>query len=200
MREFWENKDAFTAEILALRSAGIIHVHDHSTLIPEDLAPSIRQVLGLDMGRVNVRRLLATSRTPNCTAFWNASREDRRYERGPNRSTRDADDPGTRDVDHADQRAIARDLPRNRNGSLWVARGPRRKGGSTRSHQPRHPQGGGYSASTYRGASSLGRTPLRTVCLRSSEARIGGGPQRTRAAEIWLEVPTGADAMGIESV
>lgn len=64
LREFWENKDAFTAEILALRSAGIIHVHDHKTMIPEDLAPSIRQVLGIDMGRVNARRLFGHFSSP----------------------------------------------------------------------------------------------------------------------------------------
>jgi hypothetical protein len=64
LREFWENKDAFTAEVLALRAAGIIHVHDHKTMIPEDLAPAIRQVLGIDMSRVNARRLLGHFTSP----------------------------------------------------------------------------------------------------------------------------------------
>ena len=58
LREFWRQDGAFEREILTLRSAGLVFVKDQRTLLPEDLAPVIRQVLGIDMARDAARRLL----------------------------------------------------------------------------------------------------------------------------------------------
>jgi hypothetical protein len=60
LREFWHQDMAFVRELHALRSAGIVFVRDSRTLIPEDLAPVIRQVLGIDMPRGAARRLFAS--------------------------------------------------------------------------------------------------------------------------------------------
>lgn len=57
LREFWRQNEAFARELHALRSAGIVHVRDGKTLLPEDLVQSIRQVLGVDMSRPSARRL-----------------------------------------------------------------------------------------------------------------------------------------------
>jgi hypothetical protein len=57
LREFWRQEGAFVRELHALRSAGLVYVKDGTTLLPEDLAPSIRQVLGIDMSRPSARRL-----------------------------------------------------------------------------------------------------------------------------------------------
>lgn len=58
LREFWQQEGAFTREIHALRSAGLVFVREGQTLLPEDLAPVVRQVLGIDMPREAARRLL----------------------------------------------------------------------------------------------------------------------------------------------
>ena len=58
LREFWRQDGAFEREILTLRSAGLVFAEDQRTLLPEDLAPVIRQVLGIDMARDAARRLL----------------------------------------------------------------------------------------------------------------------------------------------
>ncbi len=58
LREFWKQDGAFARELHALRSAGLVFVRDGRTLLPEDLVPVVRQVLGLDMSRDAMRRLL----------------------------------------------------------------------------------------------------------------------------------------------
>ena len=57
LREFWQKDAAFVRELHALRSAGVVHVRDGVTLLPDDLADVIRRVLGIDMPRPAVRRL-----------------------------------------------------------------------------------------------------------------------------------------------
>lgn len=57
LREFWQQDEAFVRELHMLRSAGLVHVRDGKTLLPEDLGQSIRQVLGADMSATNARRL-----------------------------------------------------------------------------------------------------------------------------------------------
>jgi hypothetical protein len=57
LREFWRQDEAFMRELNALRSAGIVYVRDGKTLLPDDLAPVIRNVLGLDMASAAARRL-----------------------------------------------------------------------------------------------------------------------------------------------
>lgn len=57
LREFWRQDGGFVRELHALRSAGLVFVKDGRTLLPEDLAPVFRQVLGIDMARPAARRL-----------------------------------------------------------------------------------------------------------------------------------------------
>jgi hypothetical protein len=57
LREFWQQEQAFVRELHALRSAGIVYVRDGKTLLPEDLAQVIRNVLGVDMSATSARRL-----------------------------------------------------------------------------------------------------------------------------------------------
>jgi hypothetical protein len=57
LREFWRRETAFEQELEALRSAGLVFTKDEHTLIPEDLVPVVRQVLGIDMARHAARRL-----------------------------------------------------------------------------------------------------------------------------------------------
>ena len=57
LREFWRQDGAFVRELHTLRSAGLVYVRDGNTLLPEDLAAVIRNVLGLDMSSVAARRL-----------------------------------------------------------------------------------------------------------------------------------------------
>jgi hypothetical protein len=58
LREYWRQDGAFAREVLAFRSAGLLFSKDERTILPEDLAPVIRQVLGVDMPRDATRRLL----------------------------------------------------------------------------------------------------------------------------------------------
>jgi hypothetical protein len=57
LREFWQQEEAFMRELNGLRSAGIVFVRDGTTILPEDVAPVIRNVLGLDMASAAARRL-----------------------------------------------------------------------------------------------------------------------------------------------
>lgn len=57
LREFWRQDGAFVRELHALRSAGLVFVRDGNTLVPEDLAVAIRNVLGIDMSSTAARRL-----------------------------------------------------------------------------------------------------------------------------------------------
>lgn len=57
LREFWKQDQAFVRELHALRSAGLVYVRDGKTLLPEDLAQVIRNVLGVDMSATSARRL-----------------------------------------------------------------------------------------------------------------------------------------------
>ena len=57
LREFWREESAYMRELQALRSAGLVFVNERSTILPEDLAVVIRQVLGVDMSRGAARRL-----------------------------------------------------------------------------------------------------------------------------------------------
>jgi hypothetical protein len=56
--EFWNRDGSFAHEINALRCAGIIFLVKDRVLIPEEVAPSVWQTLGLDMPSEGVRRLL----------------------------------------------------------------------------------------------------------------------------------------------
>jgi ribosomal protein L40E len=56
--EFWNREGSFAQEINALRYAGIIFLVKDRVLIPEDVAPSVWQTLGLDMPSESARRLL----------------------------------------------------------------------------------------------------------------------------------------------
>lgn len=57
LREFWHQSDELTRELVALRSAGLVFTKEGHTLLPEDVAPVVRQVLGIDMPRPAARRL-----------------------------------------------------------------------------------------------------------------------------------------------
>lgn len=57
LREFWGQEGAFVRELHALRSAGLVYVRAGNTLLPEDLAGVIRNVLGIDMSSGAARRL-----------------------------------------------------------------------------------------------------------------------------------------------
>jgi len=57
LREFWRQDGAFDRELQALNSAGLLFVSGAQTVLPEDLAPAIRQVFGIDMPRPAARRL-----------------------------------------------------------------------------------------------------------------------------------------------
>ena len=57
LREFWDKDDSFAHEEKALRSAGLLFVHDERVVIPEDVAPAIWQTLGIDMPTDSARRL-----------------------------------------------------------------------------------------------------------------------------------------------
>jgi len=57
LREFWQQDAAFVRELHALRSAGIVFAREGRTMLAEDLAPVIRNVLGIDMPRDAARRL-----------------------------------------------------------------------------------------------------------------------------------------------
>ena len=56
-REFWDRDDCLAHEENALTSAGLLFAHEGKVLIPEDLAPAVRQVLGIDMTLASSRRL-----------------------------------------------------------------------------------------------------------------------------------------------
>jgi hypothetical protein len=57
LREFWGQDGAFVRELHALRSAGLVYVRDGNTLLPDDLAVVIRNVIGIDMSSSAARRL-----------------------------------------------------------------------------------------------------------------------------------------------
>jgi hypothetical protein len=57
-RGFWERDDSFTHEENALRSAGLVFVRDDRVILPEEVAPAVRQTLGVDMPTDSARRLL----------------------------------------------------------------------------------------------------------------------------------------------
>ena len=57
LREFWQQEEAFMRELHELRSAGLVYVREGTTYLPEDLAPVVRNVLGIDMPRPSARRL-----------------------------------------------------------------------------------------------------------------------------------------------
>lgn len=59
LREFWQQDEAFMRELRELRGAGLVYVREGTTYLPEDLAQSIRQVLGVDMARPAARRVFA---------------------------------------------------------------------------------------------------------------------------------------------
>lgn len=58
LREFWSQEEAFLREINALRSAGLLFVHEGQFVIPADLVRSIRRVIGVEMRGPSMRRLL----------------------------------------------------------------------------------------------------------------------------------------------
>jgi hypothetical protein len=57
LREFWDKDDSFTHEKNALRSAGLIFVHNEKIVVPKEVAPAIWQTLGIDMPTDSARRL-----------------------------------------------------------------------------------------------------------------------------------------------
>src|SRR5262245_49401089 len=57
LREFWDKDDSFAHEKNALRSAGVLFVHDDRVVIPEEIAPAVWQTVGIDMPTDSARRL-----------------------------------------------------------------------------------------------------------------------------------------------
>lgn len=55
--EFWKQDEAFMRELHTLRSAGLVHVKDGNTMVPDDLVNVVRNVLGIDMSSAAARRL-----------------------------------------------------------------------------------------------------------------------------------------------
>jgi hypothetical protein len=59
LQEFWNNERCFLHELHALRSAGLVFAREGTTLLAEDVAPLVRQALGIDMPTASARRLFA---------------------------------------------------------------------------------------------------------------------------------------------
>jgi len=57
LREFWQHDNAVVRELEALRTAGLVFNREDRTQLPEDIAPTIRHALGIDMSRAASRRL-----------------------------------------------------------------------------------------------------------------------------------------------
>jgi hypothetical protein len=57
LREFWDKDDPFAHEEHALRSAGLLFVHEDRVVIADEIAPAIWQTLGIDMPMDSARRL-----------------------------------------------------------------------------------------------------------------------------------------------
>ena len=74
LREFWEKEHSFLHEQTALRSAGLIFAHEAKIVIADEVAPAIRQTLGIDMPTDAARRLLGhLSSTEMAAALEEAS-------------------------------------------------------------------------------------------------------------------------------
>jgi hypothetical protein len=58
-REFWLRDDAFEHEQNALRSAGLLFHFQDKVIIPEEVAPTVWQTLGIDMPTSSARRLFS---------------------------------------------------------------------------------------------------------------------------------------------
>lgn len=58
LREFWDKEHCFPHEQNALRSAGLVFAHQGRMVIAEEVAPAIRQTLGIEMPTDGARRLL----------------------------------------------------------------------------------------------------------------------------------------------
>src|SRR5205807_616735 len=57
LREFWHGNESFAHELNALRSAGVVFGIDGKLIMPDDVVPAVRQVLGVDMSREAARRV-----------------------------------------------------------------------------------------------------------------------------------------------
>lgn len=57
LQEFWSKDHCFLHELNALRSAGLVFARGGNTLLADDVAPLVRQALGIDMPSANTRRL-----------------------------------------------------------------------------------------------------------------------------------------------
>lgn len=58
-QEFWSRDRGFLDETNALRSCGMIFGHDGRIVLPEELAPLVRQALGIEMPSESRCRLLS---------------------------------------------------------------------------------------------------------------------------------------------
>lgn len=59
LQEFWRHADSIDHELQALHSVGLVFLRDSDALLAADVAPSIRQALGIDMPTDAARRLFA---------------------------------------------------------------------------------------------------------------------------------------------
>jgi hypothetical protein len=59
LREFWDKEHAFLHELNALRSAGVVFATAGRLLLADEVAPLVRQSLGIDMHRSGARRLFS---------------------------------------------------------------------------------------------------------------------------------------------
>jgi len=57
LQEFWNKDGCFLHEVNALRSGGLLFARGATTVLAEDVAPLVRQVLGIEMDRASARRL-----------------------------------------------------------------------------------------------------------------------------------------------
>src|SRR6266853_3533231 len=57
LQEFWKTDDSLSHELHALEAAGLIFARDGLIFLAEDMAPLVRQTLGVDMPAQNARRL-----------------------------------------------------------------------------------------------------------------------------------------------
>jgi len=57
---FWDTNHAFLHELNAMRSVGLVFAHEGAIVMADDVAPMVRQALGIEMNRDDARRLYAT--------------------------------------------------------------------------------------------------------------------------------------------
>lgn len=60
LESFWRTDHAFLHEVNAMRSVGLLFAHEGSVVLAEDVAPMVRQALGVEMSRNDARRMYAS--------------------------------------------------------------------------------------------------------------------------------------------